>query len=100
MIFFVWNFIQNGIFFHMKPSSGTDTAELEIEMLASDQSAFGVADSNCYPWSPLQVLLHEFRPLSTIMDIALFLVSVILVVGGEEQSVSRTSYTHQQEMKV
>ena len=33
------------------------------------------------------------------MDIALFLVSVILVVGGEK-SVSRTSYTHQQEMKV
>ena len=100
MIFFVWNFIQNGIFFHMKPSSGTDTAELEIEMLASDQSAFGIADSNCYPWSPLQVLLYEFRPLSPIMDVALFLVSVILVVGGEEQIVSRTSYTHQQEMKV
>ena len=34
------------------------------------------------------------------MDVALFLVSVILMVGGEEQSVSRTSYAHQQEMKV
>ena len=40
--------------------------------------------------------------LCTIMDVALFLVSVSLVVAlvAGERSVSRTAFTHQEEMKV
>ena len=47
-------------------------------------------------------LFYKKLNLCTIMDAALFLVSlslVVVLVAGE-QSVSRTAYTHQQEMKV
>ena len=79
------------VFFEVDPSCGTDIAHMQNETLALrpvSLKPFHGSHSSIAGWT-------------SIMEVALFLVSLCLVVVVDGQkSVRRTAYTHQEEMKV